>query len=83
MTKRSESWDLIVPTAAKDAAIDKGILQGQDTVEMTAADMAALKPWRLVGRPSEERALVPRAECVELEGAGGHQSHRRGLTIPS
>ena len=51
MTKRSKNLGLVVPTAAEDAAIAAGIAQDEDTVEITAADIARMK-LRGPGRPA-------------------------------
>lgn len=48
-----------MPTAAEDAAIATGIAQDPDTAEITAADMAAMKLLRRMGRPPVERPKVP------------------------
>ena len=59
MTRRSKNRELVLPTAAEDAAIAAGIAQDHDTMEITAADMARMQPLRRPGRPKLERPKVP------------------------
>ncbi|UZV40233.1 BrnA antitoxin family protein [Acidovorax phage Acica] len=67
MTKRSKNLGLIVPTAAEDAAIAAGIAQDQDTAEITAADVAAMKPLSRMGRPPVARPKVPVTVRVDAD----------------
>lgn len=67
MTKRSKNLGLIVPTAAKDAAIAAGIAQDPETAEITAADMAAMKRLRRMERPPVERPKVPVTVRVDAD----------------
>lgn len=59
MTKRSKNPVLILPTAAEDAAINAGIAQDPDTVELTAESAAELQPLRQPGRPEAEQPKGP------------------------
>ena len=78
MTKRSKNLGLVMPTAAEDAAIAAGIAQDQDTVEITAFDMARMQPLRRPGRPKAESPKVPVTmrvdadvlEAIKASGAG-------------
>ena len=67
MTKRSKNPGLIVPTAAEDAAFAAGIAQDPETAEITAADMAAMKPLRRMERPPVERPKVPVTVRVDAD----------------
>lgn len=58
---------LILPTAAEDAAINAGIAQDPDTMEITAADMARMQPLRRPGRPKVEQPKVPVTMRVDAD----------------
>ena len=49
MTKRSPKFGFIIPSPEEDAAIKAGIAADPDTVELTDAEFAQLRPLR--GRP--------------------------------
>lgn len=68
MTKRSMKFGFILPTPEEDAAINAGIAADPDTVELTDADMAQLRPLR--GRPPLARpkaALTMRVDADVLD----------------
>ena len=68
MTKRSMKFGFIIPTPEEDAAINAGIAADPDTVELTDADMAQLRPLR--GRPPLARpkaALTMRVDADVLD----------------
>jgi len=68
MTKRSMKFGFIIPTPEEDAAINAGIAADPDTVELTDADMAHLRPLR--GRPPLARpkaALTMRVDADVLD----------------
>lgn len=50
---------LIAPTDAEDAAINRGIADDPDTMEITGDMMARMQPMRRRGRPEAERTKVP------------------------
>ena len=58
---------LILPTAAEDAAINVGIAQDPDTMEITAADFARMQPLRRPGRPKVEQPKVPVTMRVDAD----------------
>lgn len=66
MTKRSKNLGLVVPTAAEDAAIAPGIAQDENTVEITAADIARMK-LRGPGRPAALAPKVPMTMRVDAD----------------
>ena len=68
MTKRSMKFGFIIPTPEEDATINAGIAADPDTVELTDADMAQLRPLR--GRPPLARpkaALTMRVDADVLD----------------
>lgn len=68
MTKRSMKFGFIIPTPEEDAAINAGIAADPDTVELTDAEMAQLRPMR--GRPPLARpkaALTMRVDADVLD----------------
>jgi uncharacterized protein (DUF4415 family) len=68
MTKRSMKFGFIIPTPEEDAAINTGIAADPDTLELTSADMAQLRPLR--GRPPLARpkaALTMRVDADVLD----------------
>ena len=68
MTKRSMKFGFIIPTPEEDAAINAGIAADPDTVELTDAEMAQLRPLR--GRPPLARpkaALTMRVDADVLD----------------
>ena len=68
MTKRSKHFGFILPTPDEDAAINAGIAADPDTDEVSADDIAALRPLR--GRPPVARpkaALTMRVDADVLE----------------
>jgi uncharacterized protein (DUF4415 family) len=68
MTKRSMKLGFIIPTPEEDAAINAGIAADPDTLELTDADMAQLRPLR--GRPPLARpkaALTMRVDADVLD----------------
>ena len=68
MTKRSMKFGFIIPTPEEDAAINAGIAADPDTLELTDADMALLRPLR--GRPPLARpkaALTMRVDADVLD----------------
>lgn len=67
MTKRSKVLGLILPTPAEDAAINAGIAQDADTMQITAADMARMRPLRAPGRPVAEHPKVPVTMRVDAD----------------
>ena len=67
MTKRTKNMGLILPTAAEDAAINVGIAQDPDTMEITAADFARMQPLRRPGRPKVEQPKVPVTMRVDAD----------------
>ncbi|MFE8646830.1 BrnA antitoxin family protein [Sphingomonas sp. NCPPB 2930] len=67
MTTRSKNRQLVIPTAAEDAAIAVGIAQDDDTFEITAADMARMQPLRRLGRPPALQPKVPMTMRVDAD----------------
>ncbi len=68
MTKRSPKFGFIIPTPEEDLAINAGIAADPDTVELSDADMAQLRPLR--GRPPLARpkaALTMRVDADVLD----------------
>ena len=68
MSKRSMKFGFIIPTPEEDAAINAGIAADPDTVELTDAEMAQLRPLR--GRPPLARpkaALTMRVDADVLD----------------
>ena len=66
-TKRSPRLDLVLPSAAEDAAIAAGIAQDEDTAEITSADMAQMQPFRRPGRPVSLTPKVPMTMRVDAD----------------
>ena len=54
----------VIPTAEEDAAIDAGIAADPDTVELSDADIAKLRP---VGRGRPKKANAKRAVKLRLD----------------
>ena len=67
MTKRSKNLGLVMPTAAEDAAINAGIAQDADTMEITAEMAARMQPLRRPGRPKVEQPKVPVTMRVDAD----------------
>ena len=67
MTKLSKNRGLIVPTPKEDAAIQAGIAADPDTAEVSAADMARMRPLRRVGRPAVADPKVPVTMRVDAD----------------
>lgn len=68
MTKRSKNFSFVIPTPEEDAAIKAGIAADPDTVELTSAEFAELRPLR--GRPRIARpkaALTMRVDADTLD----------------
>lgn len=78
MTKRSKKLGLVMPTPEEDAAIDAGIAADPDTVELSAADVALMRPLKARGRPRLESPKAPVTmrvdadvlEAIKASGAG-------------
>ena len=67
MTKRSMKFGFIIPTPEEDVAINAGIAADPDTVELSDADFAQLRPLR--GRPplaQPKAALTMRVDADVL-----------------
>lgn len=67
MTKRSKNLGLVMPTAAEDAAINAGMAQDADTIEITAEMAANMRPLRRPGRPKVEQPKVPVTMRVDAD----------------
>ena len=67
MTKRSKNLHLLVPTAAEDAAIARGIAADPDTLELTADMAARLQPLRRPGRPQLDQPKLPMTMRVDAD----------------
>lgn len=68
MTKRSRNFGFILPTPEEDAAINAGIAADPDTFELTAEQIAGMRPLR--GRPPLARpkaALTMRVDADVLD----------------
>jgi len=56
-----------MPTAAEDAAINAGMTQDADTIEITAEMTANMRPLRRPGRPKVEQPKVPVTMRVDAD----------------
>lgn len=76
--RRSKRLGLMVPSPQEDAAINAGIAADPDTRELSAQDIAAMKPLRRAGRPRADSPKVPVTmrvdadvlEAIRASGAG-------------
>lgn len=67
MTKRSENLGLVMPTAAEDAAITKGIMLDGSTMAIATAHVGRMQPLRGPGRPKVEQPKVPVTMRVDAD----------------
>lgn len=65
--KRTKNLGLHLPSAAEDAAINAGIAQDADTLEIGAADMARMQPLRRPGRPAVPTPKVAMTMRVDAD----------------